>query len=78
MLYKTEEDDDGWRCGVGPFFRDREEALDHFNKTTAIDKKSGPFTFDDSDFPSCYTLVEIVKSPLGDEDKFHPLYKKDE
>lgn len=77
ILYKTLADDDGWEGGLGPFFPDRDEALDFFNKTMARDKKLGQFTFDDSDPTSDYNLVEIVKLPNGGEDKIlHPLFKK--
>src|SRR5271167_4330546 len=58
ILYKTLADDDGWESGLGPFFPDRAEALDFFNKKMARDKKLGQFTFDDSDPTSDYNLVE--------------------
>jgi hypothetical protein len=48
ILYKTLADDDGWETGLAPFFPDRDEALDFFNKTMARAKNLGKFTFDDS------------------------------
>lgn len=77
LLYKHEEDDDGWQCGVGPYFRDRDEALDHVNKHLAIDKKIGPFTFDETDdVPSDYSLVEMTPSLDGAKEQLYNLYIK--
>jgi hypothetical protein len=77
ILHKTLADDDGWDCGLAPLLRDRDEVLDLFNKTMARDKNLGQFTFDENDLTSDYNLVEIVKTSIGgDEQIFHPLFKK--
>jgi hypothetical protein len=76
ILHKTLADDDGWESGLGPFFPDRDEALDFFNKTMARDKKLGRCTFDDSDPTSDYNLVEIVQLPNGEDKRLHPLFRK--
>ena len=69
ILYKTLTDDDGWESGLAPALRDRDEALDFFNKTMAREKNLGYFTFDINEAPSDYKLVEMKNPPI-----YHWLY----
>jgi hypothetical protein len=71
ILYMTLADDDGWECGLAPILRDRDEALDLFNKTMAKDKNLGQFTFDNNGPSSDYSLVEMGNPPV-----YHSLYYK--